>query len=369
MPRKGNSIHKRKDGRWEGRVRIRNEITGVTTIKSIYGKSQLEVKEKMRAYLDAPSNQSHPKSECTFEEVLNLWLDNNRIRLKGGSINIYYSVIHTHIIPGLGKIPMCSLSAGMINSFLAEKLEQGRTCDESGLSPAYVRTIMLVIKAAHNFAVENKFCAPLAGTIYKPAIPKKDMRILSLEEQKQLEDQLRSEPDDLRAGIFLSLYAGLRLGEICALSWEDVDLDKNILHVRHTVARVMDGNHHSIYAIDTPKTNSSYRDVPISSMLHAVLFQRLQGASSEYVISNKKGFANPRTFEQRFQRITRNASLQNINFHALRHTFATRCIEVGVDVKSLSEILGHANAAITLNTYVHSSMELKRTQIEKLYSL
>lgn len=369
MSRRGENIHKRKDGRWEGRIKTHNELTGTTTLKSIYGKTYRDVKNRIMIYVKNPENQNRPKSKCTFGDVLDLWLNENRVRLKGGTVNKYYSIIHTHIIPVLGKVPMNSLTAGMINSFLAEKLEQGRLHGEGGLSPSYVRTIMLVIKAAHHFAVENNICAPLAGTIYKPAIPKKDMRILSQEEQKKLEDHLRLESDALQTGIFLSLHAGLRLGEICALSWKDVDLDNKVLHIRHTVARVMDGDHRSIYSIDTPKTKSSFRDIPISSVLYDVLFKRRKTASSEYVISDKKGFANPRTFEQKFHRTMKKASLQNINFHALRHTFATRCIEAGVDVKSLSEILGHANAAITLNTYVHSSMEMKRTQIEKLCTL
>lgn len=369
MSRRGENIHKRKDGRWEGRIRTCNELTGTTISKSIYGKSYHDVKNRIKVYFKDPENQRKPQAKYTFEEVLNLWLNENRIRLKGGTVSKYYSIIHTQIIPGLGKVPVSSLTAGMINTFLAEKLEQGRLHGEGGLSPSYVRTIMLVIKAAHHFAVENRLCAPLTGTVYKPTIPKKDMRILSLEEQRKLEEQLRFESDALRVGIFLSLHAGLRLGEICALSWEDTDLEHRILHIRHTVARVMDREHNSIFVIDTPKTKSSYRDIPISSLLYDVLLQRSKVSDSEYVISDKTDFVNPRTFEHRFHRIMNKISLQNMNFHALRHTFATRCIEAGVDVKSLSEILGHANAAITLNTYVHSSMEMKRSQIEKLCAL
>lgn len=366
MPRRGENIHKRKDGRWEGRIRMRNELTGVITSKSIYGKSYREVKNRVMLYAKDPENQSVPKSKCTFEEVLRLWLSENRVRLKGGTVNKYYSIIHTQIIPGLGKVPIGALTTGMINSFLAEKLEQGRLKGTGGLSPSYVRTIMLVIKAAHHFAVENHLCAPLSGTIYKPSIPKKDIRILSREEQKLLEAQLRTESDALRVGIFLSLHAGLRLGEICALTWEDVDLEHRILYVRHTVARVMDRERNSVFCIDTPKTKASFREIPISSVLHAILLKRRRTSEFQYVISDKKDFMNPRTFEQRFYRVMQKTSLQSMNFHALRHTFATRCIEAGVDVKSLSEMLGHSNAAITLNTYVHSSMELKRAQIEKL---
>ena len=145
-----------------------------------------------------------------------------------------------------------------------------------------------------------------------------------------------------------------------------MDLEHRVLYVRHTVARVMDRERNSVFCIDTPKTKASFREIPISSVLHAILLKRRRTSEFQYVISDKKDFLNPRTFEQRFYRVMQKASLQSMNFHALRHTFATRCIEAGVDVKSLSEMLGHSNAAITLNTYVHSSMELKRAQIEKL---
>lgn len=366
MSKWGENIHKRKDGRWEGRVKTHNEITGVTKVKSLYGKSRSEVKDKIKAYLSDPANQSHSKAECTFEELLNLWLNANRIRLKGGTISTYYSVIHTHIIPKLGRIPACSLDVEMINSYLAKELEQGRQYGEGGLSPSYVRTIMLVIKAALHYGVENGFCPPVAGKICKPTIYKKDIRILTVAEQRQLEERLHAASDELRTGIFLSLYAGLRLGEICALSWDDVDLKDRIIHVRHTTARVMGKDNKSAYAIDTPKTGNSHRDIPIVSLLYDVLLQRRRNSTFDYVVSNRNGFLNPRNFEHMYRRIMKELCLCDVNFHALRHTFATRCIEAGVDVKSLSEILGHSNAATTLNTYVHPSMELKRIQIEKL---
>lgn len=172
-------------------------------------------------------------------------------------------------------------------------------------------------------------------------------------------------------GVLLSLRAGLRIGEVCALSWEDVDLSKEVIHIRHTVARVdsTEAGRKTKLILDAPKTASSERYIPICSDLLTVLKRIRSGGSSGFVVSGSEYFVSPRTFEYRYHTLLKAAKVSSVNFHCLRHTFATRCIEVGVDVKSLSEILGHSSVSITMDTYVHSSIELKRAQIEKLRSL
>ena len=260
----------------------------------------------------------------------------------------------------------------MINKFLIQKIQSGRLDNKGGLSPSYVRSMMLIINAAIKFAVEEQMCLPLKTPICKPVLVKRELSILSLEEQKKLESYLCIGLDCAKAGILISLHTGLRIGEVCALSWEDVDLQNHIIRVRHTVARVKNTNTESrnstCLIIDSPKTKASIRDIPISSSLLPILLSIKKEASSQYVISKADNFVSPRTLEYQYRRLIQKSGITVVNYHALRHTFATRCIEAGVDVKSLSEILGHANVNITLNTYVHSSMELKKTQIEKLTS-
>lgn len=185
-----------------------------------------------------------------------------------------------------------------------------------------------------------------------------------------MENLCLAETDETKVGVLLSLYAGLRIGEVCALTWGDIDLDERIIHIRHTVSRVNknieNGAKSTTLIIDRPKTKSSFRDIPLCSKLIPVLAELKKRTASPYVISNREQFISPRTYEYRYHKLLRASGTTDINYHALRHTFATRCIEAGVDVKSLSEILGHADASITLNTYVHSSMERKRIQLEKL---
>lgn len=369
MSKRGDNIHKRKDGRWEGRYKRGRKPDGTIKYGSVYGSSYREVKEKLEIVsLEKNNTPISKKSEQCFGEILALWMDNNQLRLKGGTINKYQNLIDTHISPALGTIKLSELNSTKINSFLSEKLSSGRIDNKGGLSPSYVRSIMLVISAALNFAVKENMCLPLKNPICKPTINKTDISILNLKEQKNLESYLIRELDFTETGIFLSLHTGLRIGEVCALLWENVDLQNKIIKIRHTVARVKsdDTSNTTHLIIDTPKTKASIRDIPISSALLPILMRMKEKSVSPYVISNTNSFVAPRTYEYRYHRILEKCNINSVNYHALRHTFATRCIEAGVDVKSLSEILGHANVGITLTTYVHSSLEMKRSQLEKL---
>lgn len=193
--------------------------------------------------------------------------------------------------------------------------------------------------------------------------------MLSSQQQLVLESLLQTDTDETKLGILISLYAGLRIGEICALTWNDIDLNNKVIYVRNTVVRVKSAAGDSAKThliIDTPKTAASLRCIPICSTLLSALTSCSARATSQYVVSYTSNFVSPRTYDYRFKKLLDACQIPRINYHALRHTFATRCIEAGVDVKSLSEILGHGDVSITLNTYVHSSMDLKRIQLEKI---
>ena len=374
MSKRGDNIHKRKDGRWEGRYKKERDIYGKVKYGSVYGKTYREVKDKLNAISMFPADSVITKScKKTFGDVLNLWMDNNKIRLKGGTINKYQNMIDTHIMPELGEIKLHELDSTVINGFLSRKLISGKLDGTGGLSSSYVRSIMLVINAALQYAVKEQLCTPLKTPICKPTIQKQEISILNIDEQKRLENYLKANINTTTIGILISLHTGLRIGEVCALTWDDVDLKNRIIKVRHTVARIKDDNEDSDFAtqliLDTPKTKSSIRDIPISSVLLPCLLDLYSISPLGFLLTGSNIFMQPRTFEYRYHKILEECNVESINYHALRHTFATRCIEAGVDVKSLSEILGHANVSITLNTYVHSSIDMKRTQLEKMIQL
>ena len=354
MSKKGENIRKRKDGRWEARYRKGNKENGDTIYASVYAKTYREAKEKLRQAIieTTATKDSVPQRTMLFSDLLSRWQSANSIRLKGGTRVRYDNLIRIHILPQLGNIPVSELSASAINEYLNEKASHGRKDGKGGLSPSYIRSISLIISSALSFGADEDLCAPLRGKISKPSLHKDELVVLPIDKQRILEDNIRAEMSPTHIGIMISLYTGLRIGEVCALSWSDVDLINKVISVRHTVSRVKSSSsmNKTELILDTPKTPSSKRVIPIPSPLYGLLFAYREEATSSFVVSTEGTFISPRTYEYRYHNILNNCGIESINYHALRHTFATRCIEAGVDVKSLSEILGHANAAITLNT-------------------
>ena len=372
MPRRGDNIRKRKDGRWEARYAKSGQDGLSGKYGSVYGRSYLEVKEK-RDQILRHKKQSPAYGGLLFQDILQAWQDANRVRLKEASVSRYQNLIDTHILPQLGNKRVTQINAAVINRFLAEKMEKGRLNGEGGLSPAYVRSIGLVISSAIHYGASTQLCPPMILPINKPPLPKKPLSILDPQQQAQLERVLLEDISGEKLMVYLTLYTGLRIGEVCALRWEDIDLVSRLIYIRQTGTRVWyseSGRKHSRLIVGSPKTDASQRCIPICSKLQTVLGSFPGRAGSGYVLQNHSdgSFISPRTFEYRYKQLLKEADLEPINYHALRHTFATRCIERGVDMKSLSEIMGHADASITINTYVHSSIELKRIQLEKLVS-
>ncbi len=370
MSKKGENIRKRKDGRWEGRFKRGRKENGEFLYGSVYGKTYREVKEKMLTALISPEliGTSQASTEITFSNLLRKWQESNEIRLKGGTKARYENLINTHIIPDLGERRLSEITTSTVNCFLNNKLKNGRLDGKGALSPSYVRSIALVITSALNYAASEGLLQPFKIKVNKPNIAKAETRIMSLENQKKLECHIRNELTPTSIGTLISLYTGLRIGEVCALRWSDIDLNTRTLCVRHTVSRVKsskDGCKTELI-LDEPKTASSKRIIPIPSPLFSALVDYRKKEPSVFVASGTEVFVSPRTYDARFHRLLNDCYIEDLNYHALRHTFATRCIEAGVDVKSLSEMLGHANVSITLNTYVHSSLEMKKSQLEKL---
>ncbi len=370
MPRRGDNIRKRKDGRWEGRYKSNFTKKGKAKYNSVYGKTYGEVKRKLTEAIKNNCEDTHVEKNKTFGDLVILWQHNNSISLKGSTKLKYDYLINRHILPDLGKIKVKDITIPYLNDYAERKMKNGRINGKDGLSASYVRSIMIVISSVLKFAVDEQLCSPYKTKINKPSVQKAEVPVLSHDEQKKYEEYLIKNLNLSNMGILISLYCGLRIGEVCALEWENIDLDNMVIHIRTTVARVhnIDGNttSKSVLVIDRPKTKASVRDIPIPSKLSNLLHTVKGCTTSKYVISDKSTFLSPRTFEYRYHKTLEECNIAPVNFHALRHTFATRCIEAGVDIKTLSEILGHSNVSITLDTYVHSSMEIKRMQLEKL---
>ena len=232
---------------------------------------------------------------------------------------------------------------------MEQKLKNGRLDHKGGLSPSYVRSMMIIITSALKFAYNERICTKLKTSPFMTTNEKKEMKIIPPEQQQLLENFLVTDIDETKFGIYLSLNCGLRIGEVCALLWNDIDLENKVIHIRNTISRVKNNiSGGNTLIIDAPKTKASLRDVPIHSKLTPVIVQMKQRADSPFVVSNTKNFVSPRTYEYRYHRVLKQCKMDFYNYHTLRHTFATKRIIPGVDVKTLSEILGHSNVSITV---------------------
>lgn len=371
MCKVGENIHKRKDGRWEGRIQITTD-SGDKKYKSIYGKTYHEVKRKLmdiRTILFDTTNKQNNKKHL-FIDVSEEWLLLQDTKHKGATLLKYRTIIEKHLISEFGKLDVKEITEPMITKFISYKQAHGNLKTKGTLSSSYIKLILIVLTAILDYATGMNYRPVLKSNyISKQPIKKTEARCLDVNSQKILDNYIILNINENTTGLSLALYAGLRIGEICALKWENIDLKNGLIFVNHTVSRIKNTDTTETKTkliIDKPKTENSKRIIPINSKLQQILVAMKKMSQSDYVISNNEYFISPRTFEYRFHKILDMCNIEQINFHGLRHTFATRCIEVGIDIKTLSELLGHASVDITLNTYVHSSLERKREQIEKL---
>lgn len=308
-------------------------------------------------------------TQILFSSLLRRWQEDMCSTQKASTQWRYEYLIWHHIAPQLGNYTIAELNEETLDAFVLSKLQSGGLRDGGKLSPAYVRSMITIINAALRYAEREKYCTRGQILIQKPHIWKKEVTVLTVAEQKMLEGCLMGTMSLSGLGVLLSLNTGLRIGEVCALTWKSVDLENHILSVTSTVSREKGGHGKGNLAIRPPKTSASFRTIPIPSKLHRVLSSMQPNDKSDYLLSGKPTFVSPRTYEYRFHRLLEKCGIRSVNYHALRHTFATRCVELGMDIKTLSELLGHSNTAITLNTYVHSSFEHKRMQMELLSHL
>lgn len=370
MSRRGDNIHKRKDGRWEGRYKNGYRNDGSVKYSSVYARTYKECKLKLeQSRTENPQSMLHPKA-VRFSDVMNFWLEANTIHLKGATQAKYRSLIQSHIIPSLGGLFVSEINSIIINSFLNEKIKNGRLSSGEGLSPSYVKTIAIIIESAIKFACAEGWCQPLKTPINKPVVPKNTPRIMNKEEESKLLELLVHEQHLVAIGTLIALNTGMRIGEVCALRWSDIDFNNRLIHIRHTISRVYDdtSKNKTKLIIDTPKTLSSQRDLPMTETLINALRRAYEKRNSIFVVSENEKFVSPRTFDYNFRKMLVKNGLAVVNFHVLRHTFATRCAESGMDAKALSCLLGHSTANISLNVYVHPTFDTIKQQLDSIYN-
>lgn len=353
MPRRGENIYKRKDGRWEARYLKEVTADGKKKYGSVYAKNYKEAKAKQQQFILQPAKVICNCTNLTVSCLMEEWLETIKNQVKPNTYQKYESINKNHIIPEIGAELVRLVSNYTIRSF-------SHRLSDKHLSNKTVNDILIVLNLAFKYAKEEyDISTPKIRHLKEE---KRDLRVLSVDEQKTLIAYLNSNMDIYKFGILLALYTGTRIGELCALLWEDITDDH--IQISKTMTRVKNDSGKTQIKIGSPKSESSKRLIPTPQCLIPLINQyRKRG----YVLSTEKlSFTEPRLMQIKFEKIISDSGLKKTNFHALRHTFATRCIEAGVDIKTLSEMLGHADVKTTLNRYVHSSFELKQKSMEQL---
>lgn len=371
MPRKGENIYKRKDGRWEARYIAGRTSEKKAIYKSVYGKTYSEVKQKLFEFRNANMPTVHSISP-KFGEIAQGWLDNTRPRVKESTYSRYQRIIFVNLSQYL-KCPLETLTTREMETFINTLLLHGRRDGTGGLAPKTVHDILVVIRSILTYAKRRNYKIVCDLSLIKINTKQQEIKILSKQEQNLLNHFLFYNMNYEKLGIVLCLYTGLRIGEVCALQWKNINFTENTLTVESTLQRIQNPDSGSVtktkIIISEPKSKSSLREIPLPDFLMKILDTMKCSPDSFILTGSKKRFLEPRNMQYYFSKALKICQIAPINFHALRHTFATRSIELGFEVKSLSEILGHTNINITLEKYVHSSFELKKENMEKLSSL
>lgn len=367
MPRRGDNIRKRTDGRWEGRYRVISE-DGRKRYLSVYGKTYGEVKEKISAemYLSGRADSAvlqpvqisgNPQvCDIDFCVLMEEWLGEVEQNRKYSTYVKYKKLYTCHIQNVFSSDKLSQMTNGYIQTHLAA-LE---------MSDATRQNVLAVMKQALRYA-EKQYGYPMPS-LMGCTMQKRphSIEVMDRMEQIRLIQFLNSDMDISKAGIYLCLFTGIRLGEVCSLKWADIDQNRGLLHVNRTVQRIesKEGPTKTVLLESPPKSVFSKRIIPMSDSLLSLLI-KFKREGQEYVLQKNRPM-EPRTYQNHFKKYLKQIDAPNYNFHVLRHTFATNCVDSGMDIKSLSEILGHSNVQITLNRYVHPSMDIKRKYLNAL---
>ena len=359
------NIRKRKDGRWEGRYTVgRDPETGKSTIKNVLGKTQAEVKEKLKKAIEENVGIDYGKAKTyTVGSWLEVWMENYaKIKLRPSTYKTSQGFLKNHIKPQIGSIPLADLTSLGLQRFYKHLLDGGRVDrieakkKPKGLAPKTVRNIHQMIGSAYNLAIEQKLVTrnPAQGCAL-PKVEHKEMKTLTAD---QLSAFFREARDSgVFALYYIDLTTGLRRGELLGLKWLDIDLEKGDLRVQRQIGRI-DGK-----IIEMPlKTKNAYRTLPLSAdAIDVLMQQRRKTGNSEWVfLSPTGGPMSPDSVLHMLHRILKRAGLPKVRFHDLRHTFATLALQNGVDIKTVSGMLGHFSAGFTLDTYAHVTTSAKR---------
>lgn len=367
MARRGENIYHRKDGRWEGRYIIGRKQNGKPRFGYVYGRQYIEVKRTLTILKAKAAKNPAPVLEAYRNGTLEAWVDYwleamTKPYVDISTYRIYKSQAEKHIIPRIGGLQVGEIRQDDVQDFVNEI--------KKGLAPSMVHNVCRLLKSIFVAARDKSLIGEIPfGKVRKPQNKVKRPRVLACSEQLRLERDV-AQTGELE--YIVCLYAGLRLGEVCALRWEDIDFEEKMLYVNHTLKRVpcKEGGAKTKLILDTPKTENSRREMPIPAFLAWQLKEKMareNGRETDFVFQSPRGGClDPRTLQERLKKKFKKLKVRGAHFHTLRHTFATRCLEKRIGIETLSELLGHSTPQITIQYYAHCTRENKIKSIRRL---
>ncbi len=367
MARKGENVTLRKDGRWEARY-IKSYENGKAIYGFVYGKTReaaLESKTKKVASLYGIGE----RDGIFFKNIVEAYLLQKKYQVKETTFAHYSYIINTHILPRLGHLTLSQINSFAIEEFISDMLNDGNITNNSGLSTKTVRDVISLLKSIVQYGCDKGMSFDKSiFSVKSPKVVNKQIEILT-EKEREIVEACSVNADNMTFGVYLSLYTGLRIGELCALRWKNINTETGCICVDNTITRISNTDHNTSktkIVISSPKTVASQRIIPLPSKVQVQLVNRNPNCTDWFFLTGNEKYIEPRNYYKKYRAFLEASGVSPHTFHALRHTFATRCIDKGFDAKVLSEILGHANVKITLDRYVHPSMERKRQCMQLL---
>ncbi|MGG5372136.1 tyrosine-type recombinase/integrase [Enterococcus sp. AZ196] len=364
--RKGENIYYRKDGRWEGRYAIGRKSDGRLRYGYVYARSYQIVREKLYPLKQRAERmlQLYGKSLMSYDEWIVSWKKSIQTTVKASTFSDYCYKLRHYILPYVGESPLYQLTSEKIQELV------NQLCDAS-LSPNSIQIIICLMKKTLNDAKKLGLIAENpCDTVQLPKRAVKKIHALTVDEQQTLMEAVETIGSDKGQAVTLALNTGMRIGEISALTWDKVDFNRGMIYVDQTCQRLTnEEEHQTVVHYDSVKSASSNRIIPMNQKVKRVLKRIKEKSTSDYVFSIKEKGCEPRLLTYYFHKIRKKAKLENIHFHQLRHTFATRCLDAKVGITSVSALLGHASTKMTLDVYSDSMLEERITAVYAIEGL
>ncbi|MBQ8307150.1 MAG: site-specific integrase [Blautia sp.] len=375
MARKGENIHKRKDGRWEARYRRGRDAEGRIIYGYVYGRSYREARflRNQRLGIRPGPGEAKPETagvpaDATFTEIIPLWQKEIRYTVKDSTWSCYETMVQRHIIPVLGGYAVRQFTNQMLHEFIEELYR-------CGLGAGTVNLIETVLRQIIRYAEGIGIRTAEALSFPKVKNARNDIRLLDEEQYRTLYRYLEEHMDLFNLGLMVCFHTGLRVGELSGLRWEDFDLEKDRVFIRRTVSRIRNIDripdpvtnrvNRTVVSVRSPKSVNSIREIPLPDRL-AGLLREMKGNDPDYLVTGSQEVMEPRIIQRKYGELLQQLSITPVKIHGLRHQFSCRWMEQGYDAKSLSEILGHRSVRTTLDVYVHSRDEKKRSYMNQM---